>query len=82
MKLGAWPDSLRLRLFAGTLAWMLISIALVVLALILSALPWSGRSHAKDDPEYDEFLSKEEYEPDAETSAIPLIDTTTKGAGA
>ncbi|PKQ33575.1 MAG: sodium-dependent transporter, partial [Actinobacteria bacterium HGW-Actinobacteria-11] len=74
--------------YSGYPAWFLaifgwgMVIALVVLALILSALPWSGRSHAKDDPEYDEFLSKEEYEPDAETSAIPLIDTTTKGTGA
>ncbi|WP_314475392.1 sodium-dependent transporter [uncultured Microbacterium sp.] len=67
--------------FLAIFGWGMV-IALVVLALILSALPWSGRSHAKDDPEYDEFLSKEEYEPDAETSAIPLIDTTTKGAGA
>ncbi|WP_226531817.1 sodium-dependent transporter [Microbacterium paraoxydans] len=67
--------------FLAIFGWGMV-IALVVLALILSALPWSGRSHAKDDPEYDEFLSKEEYEPDAETSAIPLTDTTTKGAGA
>ncbi|HMO46257.1 MAG TPA: sensor histidine kinase [Rubrivivax sp.] len=33
MKPGAWPGSLRLRLFAGTLAWMLVSIALVAWGL-------------------------------------------------
>ena len=38
--------------------------------------PWSGRSHAKDDPEYDEFLAEEHYEPDAETSSIPMVPTT------
>mgnify|MGYP006990445287 FL=1 len=53
-----------------------MDIALVALALLLSALPWSGRSHAKDDPEYDEFLAEEHYEPDAETSSIPMVPTT------
>ncbi len=72
--------------FIGVFGWGMV-IALVVIALVLSALPWSGRSHAKDDPEYDEFLTEEEYEPDAETSSIPLItapepDATAKGAGA
>ena len=33
MKPGAWRGSLRLRLFAGTLAWMLLSIALVAWGL-------------------------------------------------
>ncbi|MGO4489959.1 sodium-dependent transporter [Microbacterium sp. 2RAF4] len=67
--------------FLAVFGWGMV-IALVVLALILSALPWSGRSHAKDDPEYDEFLVEEKYEPDAETSAIPAVGATTKGAGA
>ena len=72
--------------FVAVFGWGMV-IALVVLALVLSALPWSGRSHAKDDPEYDEFLAVEEYEPDAETSSIPMIaadgsGVAEKGAGA
>ncbi|MFK3676709.1 sodium-dependent transporter [Microbacterium sp. NPDC090218] len=67
--------------FLAVFGWGMV-VALVVLALVLSALPWSSRSHAKDDPEYDEFLVEEEYEPDAETAATPVAVTTTKGAGA
>lgn len=64
--------------FLAIFGWGMV-IALVVLALLLSALPWSGRSHAKDDPEYDEFLAEEQYEPDAETSAVPIVATPEKG---
>ena len=58
--------------FLAVFGWGMV-IALVAIALLLSALPWSGRS--------------EDYEPDAETSSIPLITTpepgtTEKGAGA
>jgi NSS family neurotransmitter:Na+ symporter len=67
--------------FLAIFGWGMV-VSLVVLALVLSALPWSGRSHAKDDPEYDEFLAEEEYEPDTETSTIPAVGTSTKGAGA
>ncbi|WP_417510101.1 sodium-dependent transporter [Microbacterium sp.] len=63
--------------FLGIFGWGMV-IALVVLAILLSLIPWSGRSHAKDDAEYDEFLVEESYEPDAETGTI----RTTKGAGA
>jgi len=63
--------------FLSIFGWGMV-IALVVLAILLSLVPWSGRSHAKDDPEYDEFLAEESYPPDAETGAI----RTTKGAGA
>ncbi|WP_337002782.1 MULTISPECIES: sodium-dependent transporter [unclassified Microbacterium] len=66
--------------FLAVFGWGMV-VALVVLALILSALPWSARSHAKHDPEYDAFLAEEQYEPDAETSAIPAVGTT-KGADA
>ena len=52
-------------------------IGLVILAVALSLIPWSGRSHAKDDPEYDDFLTNESYEPDAQTGTI----RTTKEAG-
>lgn len=68
--------------YGGFPAWFLwvfgwgMVIALIVLALLLSALPWSGRSHAKDDPEYDSFLEAEQYDPDAETATVSL-----RGAG-
>ena len=55
--------------FLAIFGWGMV-IALVVLALVLTALPWSTRSHAKDDPGYDTFLAEEEYEPDAETGTI------------
>jgi NSS family neurotransmitter:Na+ symporter len=78
---GGYPDW-----FLAVFGWGMV-IGLVVLALLLSALPWSGRSHAKDDPEYDEFLVEEHYEADAETSAIAVVGAdrahaAEKGAGA
>ncbi|MGO2931800.1 sodium-dependent transporter [Microbacterium sp.] len=63
--------------FLSIFGWGMV-IGLVILAVALSLIPWSGRSHAKDDPEYDDFLTEEKYEPDAETGTI----RTTKGAGA
>ena len=66
--------------FLAIFGWGMV-IALVVFAILLSLLPWSRRSHAKDDPEYDEFLVDEQYEPDAETGAV-LIQNRQKGAGA
>jgi NSS family neurotransmitter:Na+ symporter len=58
-------------------------ISLVILAVLLSLIPWSRYSHAKDDPEYDEFLVEESYEPDAETGTIRMPSASaTKGAGA
>jgi len=64
--------------FLAIFGWGMV-IALVVLAILLSLLPWSRRSHAKDDPEYDEFLVEESYEPDAETGAVPLPAETSRG---
>ncbi|KAG4073403.1 hypothetical protein HA402_008559 [Bradysia odoriphaga] len=64
--------------FLGIFGWGMV-IALIVLAVLLSLVPWSARSHAKDDPGYDEFLAVEHYEPDPETSAIVVVG---KGAGA
>lgn len=55
--------------FLGIFGWGMV-IALVVIGILLSLMPWSGRSHAKDDPEYDEFLEVEHYDPDPETGAI------------
>ena len=57
-------------------------VALIVLAVLLTLLPWSRRSHAKLDPDYDEFLVEENYEPDAETGSIALPGETAKGARA
>ncbi|WP_298039766.1 sodium-dependent transporter [uncultured Microbacterium sp.] len=55
--------------FLGVFGWGMV-IALVILAVVLTFIPWSGRSHAKDDPQYDEFLAAEHYEPDSETATI------------
>jgi NSS family neurotransmitter:Na+ symporter len=71
--------------FLGVFGWGMV-VALVVIGILLSLMPWSGRSQAKDDPDYDEFLEVEHYDPDPETGAVP---TTTpheqsheKGLGA
>lgn len=65
--------------FLAIFGWGMV-IALVVLAILLSLLPWSRRSHAKDDPEYDEFLVEENYMPDAETGTVRVPGYTSKGA--
>lgn len=67
--------------FLGVFGWGMV-IALVVIAVLLALVPWSPRSHAKDDTEYDEFLADEHYPADAETAAMPTIRTDTKGARA
>lgn len=65
--------------FLSIFGWGMV-IALVVLAILLSLLPWSHRSHAKDDPDYDAFLVEENYAPDAETGAVRLPDAVAEGA--
>jgi NSS family neurotransmitter:Na+ symporter len=65
--------------FLAIFGWGMV-ISLVVFAILLSLLPWSRRSHAKDDPEYDQFLVEEQYEPDAETGVVTLPGDTSKGA--
>ena len=67
--------------FLAIFGWGMV-IALIVLAVLLTLLPWSRRSHAKLDPDYDEFLVEENYEPDAETGSIALPAETAKGARA
>jgi len=67
--------------FLGVFGWGMV-IALVVIGVLLSLMPWSGRSHAKDDPDYDEFLVDEHYDPDPETDTIRIAATHEKGAGA
>jgi NSS family neurotransmitter:Na+ symporter len=64
--------------FLAIFGWGTV-IAIIVFAVLLSLLPWSHRSRAKDDPEYDEFLVTENYEPDGETGSIALPDATVKG---
>lgn len=58
--------------FVGVFGWGMV-IALVIIAFLLSALPWGRRSHAKDDPEYDDFLEEESYPADSETASIPVF---------
>ena len=65
--------------FLSIFGWGLV-ISLVVLAILLTLLPWSHRSHAKLDPDYDEFLVEENYAPDAETASIRLPGETARGA--
>ena len=68
--------------FLSIFGWGMV-ISLVILAVVLSLIPWSVRSHAKDDPEYDEFLTEESYEPDAETGTIRVSPaSSSKGTGA
>lgn len=61
--------------FLGVFGWGMV-IALVVIGILLSLMPWSGRSHAKDDPDYDEFLVDEHYDPDPETGTIRTADSS------
>ncbi|MBF0673314.1 MAG: sodium-dependent transporter [Salinibacterium sp.] len=65
--------------FLSIFGWGMV-IGLVVLALLLSLLPWSGRSRAKDDPEYDDFLSDEHYDPDPETDTVRAVAPERGGA--
>lgn len=58
--------------FVGVFGWGMV-IALVIIAFLLSALPWGRRSHAKDDPEYDDFLEEESYPADSETASVPVF---------
>ncbi len=53
----------------GTFGWGMVAL-LIVGGVLLSLVPWSEKSHAKDDPGYDEFLTVEAYEPDPETGAV------------
>ncbi|MFJ4222967.1 sodium-dependent transporter [Microbacterium sp. NPDC089695] len=69
---GGYPDW-----FLGVFGWGMV-IALVVLGLLLAALPWGAHSHAKDDPDYDEFLASEEYQPDPETAAVPTASAASE----
>lgn len=54
--------------FIGVFGWGMV-IVLIVGGVLLSLLPWSVGSHAKHDPEYDEFLRIEAYPSDSETGA-------------
>jgi NSS family neurotransmitter:Na+ symporter len=66
--------------FLAIFGWGM-AIALIIIGILLSLLPWSGRSHAKDDPDYDDFLTDEEYEPDPETGTIRVQTPPQKGVG-
>jgi len=67
--------------FLGVFGWGMV-IALVVIAVLLTLVPWSPRSHAKNDPEYDEFLAEEHYQADAETASMPTVGADPKGGAA
>ncbi|MGF2949018.1 sodium-dependent transporter [Microbacterium alcoholitolerans] len=57
--------------FLSVFGWGM-AIGLIVIGMLLSLLPWSRRSHAKDDPDYDEFLVEESYAPDTETGTVAV----------
>ncbi|CNL30770.1 Uncharacterised protein [Mycobacterium tuberculosis] len=67
--------------FLGVFGWGMV-IALVVGGVLLSLVPWSSRSRAKDDVGYDDFLDQEEYAADPETASIAVPAAQSKGAGA
>jgi len=67
--------------FLGVFGWGMV-VALVVLAVLLSLLPWGTRSQAKDDPDYDDFLAQEKYEPEPETQTIRVPASQEKGTSA
>lgn len=67
--------------FLSVFGWGMV-IALVVIGVLLSLVPWSRRSNAKDDPEYDEFLDIENYDPDPETGTFPVLGATDEEARA
>jgi len=67
--------------FLSVFGWGMV-IALVVIGVLLSLVPWSRRSNAKDDPEYDEFLDIENYDPDPETGTFPVLGSTDEEARA
>ena len=73
---GDYPDW-----FLAIFGWGTV-FALVVLAVVLSLLPWGARSHAKEDPDYDAFLAEEHYDPDPETNATPVRSGERRGAEA
>lgn len=60
--------------FIWVFGWGMV-IVLIVGGVLLSLLPWSTKSRAKQDPDYDEFLETEGHEPDPETGALRTIDT-------
>ncbi|MDQ0644290.1 sodium-dependent transporter [Microbacterium murale] len=67
--------------FLSIFGWGMV-IALVVIGVLLSLMPWSGHSQAKDDPDYDEFLVEEQYDPDPETGTIRTATSHEKGSAA
>ncbi|KDA05027.1 transporter [Microbacterium sp. CH12i] len=67
--------------FVSIFGWGMV-IGLIIFALLLSLIPWGAHSHAKDDPDYDEFLDEEHYGPDGETDTIRLPLSEEKGASA
>jgi len=67
--------------FLSIFGWGMV-IALVVIGILLSLMPWSGRSQAKDDPDYDDFLADEHYDPDPETGTIRTATSQEKGLSA
>lgn len=59
--------------FVWVFGWGMV-LLLIAGGVLLSFLPWSTRSRAKDDPDYDEFLDYETYAPDPETGTVRIPD--------
>jgi len=66
---GGYPDW-----FIWVFGWGMV-LVLIVGGVLLSLLPWSTKSRAKQDPDYDEFLEAEGHAPDPETGTLRTIGT-------
>ena len=56
--------------------------ALIVLAVLLSLIPWSSKSKDKFDPEFDEYTRRDAIEKDAIEKREAIEDSEQKGATA
>lgn len=56
-------------MFLNIFGWGMV-LALIVFSIVLSLIPWGQNSRAVTDPEYDEYVAREDY-PEKEASYAP-----------